>query len=267
MMNFRTKRFLPLTMVAALAVAGCTSSTPTATNATVSPTTASETTTSAPETTSAPSTTTGGAGGETKDSQAETEAEVQVEGPTLEVLDWQIDWDGVGPVKVGVTLEETSAALPPGLDIGEEVVLGEGISGHAVSLDGEVLLYVASYDFEDPRFEVLLIESPRLMLASGLHVGMTLADAVWLHGEPEFWFHTASHGRESVSFADGTGDSGETIHIESSGVDALQAGIYGDADPSDPDLFRTTEYDPAGTISAIRVSCFGAGRQSCPPQG
>lgn len=78
-------------------------------------------------------------------------------------------------------------------------------------------------------------------------------------------FHSTSHGRESVSFADSTGDSGETIQIETQGVESLHAGIYGDPEPEDEALFITNEYDPAGTIKLITVTCFGPGRQSCQP--
>ncbi len=187
------------------------------------------------------------------------------DGPSLDDIDWQVEWDGVGPIRVGTTFEEIAEAVGPGFEIGEEEVLGEGLGGHAVSLDGEVLLYFGTYEPENPIFEILVVESERLSLGSGLRLGMTLAEAADLHGEPALWFHTTSHGREGVSFADGTGDSDETIHLGSTGVDTIHAGQYGDPEPDDQDLFRTTDYDPAGTISTISVLCFGPGRQSCPP--
>ena len=187
------------------------------------------------------------------------------QGPSLEEIDWQIDWDRVGPVQVGSTLEEIAAALGPGFEIADAGTLGEGLGGYSVSLDGEVLLYFGSYDSEGEMFDLLLVDNPRLGLASGLRPGTTLAEAADLHGEPRLWFHSVSHGRESVSFPDNTGDSSETIQIETQGVESLQAGIYGDPEPEDEDLFVTTEYDPAGTIKSISVTCFGPGRQSCPP--
>lgn len=165
-------------------------------------------------------------------------------GPALDDLDWEIAWDGVGPVEVGVTFDEIAAALGPGFEIGEEVELDDGLIGHSVSLDDEVLLWFGTRVFEgtpapeDPTFEVLLVESERLSLPSGLRVGMPIAEAVELHGEPTFWPDTTDLPHESVAFADGTGDFAETILID---------------------------YDPAGTIGTISVVCFGPGRQSCPP--
>ena len=249
MIEIRNQILRLFTVVAALALVGCTGSGPAVTNTTV-PVTVQVSPATIVEPIAPP---------------VETSAPEVDNGPALEDLDWTIDWDGVGPVKVGVTLEETADALGPGFEIGDEEVLGEAISGHAVSLDDEVLLYIASSNLDDEVFELLLVESERLSLESGLHIGMTITEAVELHGAPEFWFHTVSHGREGVSFADGTGDPGETIHLGSAGIDQLQAGIYGEAEDSDPDLFKTVEFDPAGTIDSIAVTCFGPGRQSCPP--
>ncbi len=188
---------------------------------------------------------------------------VRESGPSLAELDWKISFNSIGPVRVGSTKEEIEAALGPGFEISHVDVLGEALSGHSVAVDGEILLHFATYEPDNPVFEVLITASPRFSLASGLRSGMDLAEATELHGEPKFWFHAASHGREWVAFADGTGDSGETIHITSVGVESLQAGIYGEPSPEDPQFFETTEFDPDGTIGTITVNCFGPGRQSC----
>lgn len=108
------------------------------------------------------------------------------EAATVDSIDWLVTFDSIGPVQVGTTIEQIEASLGPDFEITEASPRDDWLAGYAVSLDGEVLVYVGTKSLEDPRFEFLLSDSPLVALDSGLRPGMPLDEAVELHGELTF---------------------------------------------------------------------------------
>lgn len=107
----------------------------------------------------------------------------------------------LGPAELGTSIDEIARALGPGFEVAPEAAIRVDFpAGYSVAKDGEVLFWVVE---EDGVAAVFMSNSPKVGLDSGLRPKLPLADAIALHGEPSL--SLGEHGREFISFEDGTG--------------------------------------------------------------
>ncbi len=169
-------------------------------------------------------------------------------------IEYEITDDGFGPVRLGMTVDEMIEALGPGYSVTFESAVRVDLDAYRVGRDGRTLFYAA--DLGEDHIRLLLTDNDRFGLASGLRPGMTLQEAVALHGRPTLGFNTESESRETVSFADGTGNS-PRFRIET----LIRAGIYADVVGG---FNQTRDFRPEGRIGWLWLTCFASGPDACP---
>lgn len=129
------------------------------------------------------------------------QASPTVERPTPERM---VRWDGIGYARIGMTVGELRAALPP------ELVLG-ALEPFLVDIDalpviqGADTLYLALFPAGEAVTDASVIEllattHPDVRTSSGLGPGATLAAAAALYGEPRLSYSTNEESREWAAF-------------------------------------------------------------------
>jgi len=159
--------------------------------------------------------------------------------------------DSIGRAHLGMTRPELEDSLSGTThQLGGPEVIGEATEGFPIVVDGRDAYWVI-FD-EDGTIDEGHTTDPQVVGPSGLHVGMSLRDAVERFGEPTFRFYAADRAFELVDFANGFDDS---ILIETvAGVGGVRAGEYDNEIGEDRTVPITTmNYDPNGVIRIIRV--------------
>ena len=145
-----------------------------------------------------------------------------------------ITGDALGPIHMGMTMEELIAAMPDATIEHEPYFSGEIAEAECIVIDGERVACVTLYPPFDGSSDVPVIDyiftaSPRARTAEGVGPGTPLADAEAAYGEATAQI-SIIESREYVEFADHPHSL--SFRIGALDEDVWRAGIYDNDDDS-----------------------------------
>ncbi len=184
-------------------------------------------------------------------------AEVQSESGAA-VSDWVITPDGLGPVRVGMTLGDLKAELGPDYQFTAIDAFMVDFGAVEVSIGDEALFYLLYFTAEpltdsDP-ITWIQVESDRFQTPEGIGPGSTIEAAAAVYGMATLNYNTDNEMREYVFFE----DQPEGFSFRTDGEPGAFAGLYeqGEGDS----YYETQRYRPDATIASLMID--GLERQS-----
>lgn len=154
-------------------------------------------------------------------------------------------------VETAMTLGQARAALTD-VEWSWELRFMVDFSALCAKRDGETLFCALAFEADAPRpdlaIEALMVESPALRTADGVHVGMPIAEAEAIWGDALFAFHTQNESREFVMFDKGPARIAARAALP--GQDAFHVGRY--AAPFG-EYNETRDYPPDAVIGVLWV--------------
>ncbi len=168
-----------------------------------------------------------------------------------------ITTDGMGPVRIGMTVAELRDEL------GEDYVVTDGIelfggqfAGSTISRGGHSLLYAIVNGLGDDITDIVTV-STLYATTDGVNVGTLLGDVArvcspgvegpcW--GQPTLAFHTENEAREFVTFQVGP----PNLTVQAAPPGGFHAGIY---ETQEAGYNETMEFDPSSRITLLWLSC------------
>lgn len=123
------------------------------------------------------------------------------------IFPYQISARGIGPIRLGMTLDEARKALPHAEF--ERTSDGEGIALIALRIGGEsiMVLYAGEGDPESPinwsrSIEQIETFSSKCVTADGVRKGTLIADAERVYGKTKSILRSEIEAREHITFED-----------------------------------------------------------------
>ncbi|MGA1262811.1 MAG: lysozyme inhibitor LprI family protein [Prochlorothrix sp.] len=190
-------------------------------------------------------------------------AEVQSESDAA-ASDWVITPDGLGPVKVGMTLGDLKAELGPDYQFTAIDAFMVDFGAVEVSRGDEALFYLLYFVGEpltdsDP-ITWIQVESDRFTTPEGIGPGSTIEEAEAVYGAATLNYNTDNEMREYVFFK----DQPEGFSFRTDGEPGAFAGLY---ELEEGESYQETQnYRPDATIASLMIDGLERQSSSTPAQ-
>ncbi|MEM7093465.1 MAG: hypothetical protein AAF567_10725 [Actinomycetota bacterium] len=171
-------------------------------------------------------------------------------GPAWAQEDWDVTPEGLGPIRLGMTIEEVRAELPEPYQMGNQVPIAPDLEGFVISVDGTVHALLPAV--ESGRVEIIVVLDERYTTAEGIGPRSDVAVAEEAYGNATLTWSAEDQGREKVEFD----DQPAGLSFRTSEAIGPQAGIYGSEETT------TNLYDPASQLTSIWI--MGGGESAEP---
>lgn len=159
--------------------------------------------------------------------------------------------DGVGLARIGMTIGQLRASLPPNLRLGERSSFMVDIDGMPVVEGGDtlyrVLILAGEPAADDAIIELLATSHPGFRTGENVGPGSTLAEAAAKYGQPTLSYSINDESREYAAFD--ALPPGIMLRVTSAADSLPFAGVYG----SEGEYNETTRYHSDARISMVLV--------------
>lgn len=167
---------------------------------------------------------------------------------------WLITEEGVGPIRLGMTLDELMAAAPGLVLEHEPYFSGEIAEAERVLIDGEAVAYVTLYGTVDcgetPKVDYVFTANAEARTTDGVGPGSLVSDAAVAWGAPTLEI-SLIESREYADFPDAPRSL--SIRTGTPLEDVWRGGVY----PNGDDIGEsTTEYREDAIITSIEMQAY-----------
>ncbi len=165
---------------------------------------------------------------------------------TFENTDYIIDEQGIGPVKLGITMEKLKILLGESIEY-QDINLGIGLNAKAVIWNNKVQLYILFPSWQkladNDVVSMLVTNHPQYQTAEGIRPNSTVQAAVNIYGPVQLMYQVENNLEERLHFKN------KKSKVWFANYGKAKIGQY-----SDKKLFKvTTNYNPMATIGFIGV--------------
>lgn len=153
---------------------------------------------------------------------------------------WVITSDGLGPVRIGASLDEVRAQLPEGYVLGDQVPIAPDFDGFVISVDGAVHALIPVSD--NGVVPSVIVLSDEYRTADGIGPGSLVGDAEDVYGDATLSWSADDEGRERVVYE----NQPSGLSFRTSEAVGPQAGIYGNGT-------TTVLYEPDSRLTSVWI--------------